>query len=144
MQINQLSKLIDHAILLENDQKLVYIILYNSVNKQLFQKCSVYIVNVYYVKHQLRVFRLEILCSKHFLTTLINILNTKQMISTPLMMENPVRRPIVPPIVESFVSKFAFSSFIILSKLGVAKLIWTKWSFCFFLKSEDVLKLELL
>ena len=74
---NQLSKLIDHAILLENDQKLVYIILYNSVNKQLFQKCSVYIVNVYYVKHQLRVFRLEILCSKHFLTTLINILNTK-------------------------------------------------------------------
>jgi len=37
------------------------------------------------------------------------------------MMENPVNKPIVPPIVENFVSKFAFSSLVILLNIAVPK-----------------------
>ena len=37
-----------------------------------------------------------------------------------------MRRPIVPPIVESFVSKFDFSSLVIRSKVWVSKKILTK------------------
>ena len=44
----------------------------------------------------------------------------KYTISTPLMIENPENRPKVPPITDNFVSKFAFSSFVILSNVGVA------------------------
>ena len=55
-----------------------------------------------------------------------------------LMMENPVRSPMVPPMVESLVSKFAFSSFVILAKVGDTKLIFTRWSFVFFLEPEDL------
>ena len=71
-------------------------------------------------------------CSQHLLANLMIILHAKYMISIPLMMENPVRRPMVPPIVDSLVSKFAFSSFTILSKVGVVKLILTGESFEFF------------
>ena len=51
----------------------------------------------------------------------MQILTAKYTISTPLMMENPVSSPMVPPTVDNFVSKFAFSSFVIRSKVGVAK-----------------------
>ena len=45
----------------------------------------------------------------------------KYMISTPLIRENPVRRPMVPPIAESLSTNFAALSFVILSNFGVSK-----------------------
>ena len=45
----------------------------------------------------------------------------KYRISTPLMMENPVRRPIVPPIADNMSSNFAALSLVILSNVGVSK-----------------------
>ena len=62
----------------------------------------------------------------------------------PLMMENPVKSPIVPPIADSLVSKFAFSSLVIRSKVGVENLISTQWRFVRLLdsrKSELYLKI---
>ena len=49
----------------------------------------------------------------------------KYKISTPLMMENPVRSPIVPPIAESMSANFAARSIVILSNVGVSKKILT-------------------
>ena len=43
------------------------------------------------------------------------------MISTPLMIENPVKSPIVPPIVDSMSENFADLSFVTLSNVGVSK-----------------------
>ena len=37
------------------------------------------------------------------------------------MIENPVKRPIVPPIAENFSNGFAALSLLILSKVGVSK-----------------------
>ena len=45
----------------------------------------------------------------------------KYRISTPLMMENPVRSPMVPPTAESMSTNFAALSFSILSNVGVSK-----------------------
>ena len=45
----------------------------------------------------------------------------KYKISTRLIIENPLRSPIVPPIDDNLVPKLAFSSFVILSYVGVAK-----------------------
>ena len=45
------------------------------------------------------------------------ILSPKYTISTPLMMENPVKSPIVPPIAENMSTNFAALSFVILSKV---------------------------
>ena len=47
------------------------------------------------------------------------------------MMENPVRRPIVPPIAESMSTNFAALSLVILSYVGVSKKILTNFSFGF-------------
>ena len=41
------------------------------------------------------------------------------------MIENPVRRPIVPPIADSMSENFAELSFVILSNVGVLKYILT-------------------
>ena len=53
------------------------------------------------------------------------IFPTKYSISTPLMMENPVRRPMVPPIADNMSTNFAALSFSILSNVGVSKNILT-------------------
>ena len=45
---------------------------------------------------------------------------TKYRISTPLIMENPVRSPMVPPIAD-ISTNFAALSFVILSNVGVSK-----------------------
>ena len=52
-------------------------------------------------------------------------LKLKYNISTPLMMENPVRRPIVPPIADNMFSNLTVLSFMILSNVGVSKNILT-------------------
>ena len=52
------------------------------------------------------------------------------------MMENPVRRPIVPPIAESMSTNFAALSLVILSYVGVSKKILTNFSFGFHSYSE--------
>ena len=49
----------------------------------------------------------------------------KKMISTPLMIENPVRSPMVPPIADSMSTNLADLSFVILSNVGVSKNIRT-------------------
>ena len=50
------------------------------------------------------------------------------MISTALMMENPVKSPIVPPIADNMSTGFAALSFVILSNVGVSKNILTNLS----------------
>ena len=45
----------------------------------------------------------------------------KYIISTPLMMENPVRSPMVPPIAESMSTNLADLSLMMRSKVGVSK-----------------------
>ena len=52
------------------------------------------------------------------------------------MMENPVSRPIVPPIAESMSTNFAALSLVILSYVGVSKKILTNFSFGFHSYSE--------
>ena len=49
------------------------------------------------------------------------ILVAKYIISTALMIENPVRSPIVPPIADSISINLADLSLMILSKAGVSK-----------------------
>ena len=66
------------------------------------------------------------------------ILKRKKIISNPLMMENPAKSPMVPPMVDSFDSRFAFSSFVTLSKVGVSKLILTHFRFTFVLYAENI------
>ena len=48
-------------------------------------------------------------------------LKIKYKISTPLMIENPVSSPIVPPMAESLSTNFADVSLVILSNVGVSK-----------------------
>ena len=50
-----------------------------------------------------------------------DIFITKYTISTALMMENPVRSPIVPPIADNMSTGFAALSLVILSNVGVSK-----------------------
>ena len=45
----------------------------------------------------------------------------KYKISTPLMMENPVRSPMVPPIADNMSTNFAALSLVIMSNVGVSK-----------------------
>ena len=49
------------------------------------------------------------------------IFTTKKIISIPLMIENPVRSPIVPPIVDKISTNLAAWSLVILSNVGVSK-----------------------
>ena len=49
----------------------------------------------------------------------------KYRISTPLMIENPVSNPIVPPMAESMSTNLADLSFVILMNVGVSKYILT-------------------
>ena len=51
----------------------------------------------------------------------VHHLKIKKIISMPLMMENPVRRPMVPPMRLSWASVLIFLSFSILSKVAVSK-----------------------
>ena len=53
----------------------------------------------------------------------------KYKISTPPMMENPVRSPMVPPIADNMSTNFAALSLVILSKDGVSKKILTYFKF---------------
>ena len=53
------------------------------------------------------------------------ILNVKYIISIALINENPVRRPIVPPMADSLSTNFAALSLVTLSKVGVSKYILT-------------------
>ena len=59
------------------------------------------------------------------------IFAAKQRISTPLMMENPVSSPMVPPIAETQSTNFADLSLVILSNVGVSKYILTNLSLFF-------------
>ena len=52
----------------------------------------------------------------------------KQIISTPLMIENPVRRPNVPPMRLNWASNLIFLSLSISSKEAVSKKIRTKFN----------------
>ena len=49
------------------------------------------------------------------------IFPTKYSISTPLMIENPVRSPMVPPIADNISTNLAALSLVILSNVGVSK-----------------------
>ena len=59
------------------------------------------------------------------------ILNEKYRISTPLIIENPVRSPMVPPIADNMSTNFAALSLVILSNVGVSKYILTNLSLFF-------------
>ena len=48
-------------------------------------------------------------------------LKIKKMISTPLMIENPLKSPMVPPMRLSWASVLIFSSLSMLSKVAVSK-----------------------
>ena len=54
-------------------------------------------------------------------------LRRKKTISTPLMMENPVRSPMVPPMRLSWASVLIFLSLSMSSKVAVSKKICTSW-----------------
>ena len=58
-------------------------------------------------------------------------LMTKKTISTALMMEKPVRSPMVPPIADNMSTNFAALSLVILSNVGVSKYILTNLSLFF-------------
>ena len=81
---------------------------------------------------------------KQYLNT---IFKAKYPISTPLLIENPVSSPIVPPIAERISTNLADLSLIILSKTGESKFILiylkgalrsysTKLYFCLHCKSQ--------
>ena len=53
------------------------------------------------------------------------IFPAKYKISTPLMIEKPVRSPMVPPTADSMSVNLAALSLVILSKVGVSKKILT-------------------
>ena len=55
------------------------------------------------------------------LKDLSTIIITKYPISTALIMENPVRSPMVPPIADNMSINFAALSLVILSNVGVSK-----------------------
>ena len=63
--------------------------------------------------------------------TFMIIFEAKQIISTALMIENPVRRPMVPPIADSISTNFAALSLVILSNVGVSKQILTNLNLFF-------------
>ena len=56
-----------------------------------------------------------------FLIFIRIILAPKYKISTPLMIEKPVRSPIVPPIADNMSTNFAALSFVILSNVVASK-----------------------
>ena len=59
--------------------------------------------------------------TKILLNRMKKIFPVKYRISTALMMENPVRSPMVPPIADSMSTNFAALSLVILSNVGVSK-----------------------
>ena len=61
------------------------------------------------------------------------ILTIKYPISTPLMMENPVKSPMVPPIADSFSCHFAALSLVMMSNVGVSNSTLIYLKFLFFL-----------
>ena len=62
----------------------------------------------------------------HFIFRTFKIIfPAKYRISTALIMENPVRSPMVPPMADNMSTNFAALSFLILSNVGVAKWILT-------------------
>ena len=61
------------------------------------------------------------------------ILDAKYKISTPLMIENPVRSPMVPPIADNMSTNFADLSLVMISNVGVSKYILTNLSLFFHL-----------
>ena len=63
---------------------------------------------------------------------------TKYITSTPLMMEKPVRSPIVPPKADNMSTNLADLSWVTLSKVGVSNLILTYLRFCLYKKSEKI------
>ena len=68
---------------------------------------------------------------------LLNIIfEAKYKISTPLMMENPVSSPMVPPIADNMSTNLAALSLVILSNVGVANKIFTNLRLFFHPYSE--------
>ena len=65
------------------------------------------------------------------------ILAAKYTISTPLMIENPVRSPIVPPIADNWSTNLAALSLVILSKVGVLNLILIYLRFGLYSKARE-------
>ena len=77
------------------------------------------------IKHQIHIDILNntnkiIYCTVFFILCK-TIFVAKKIISTPLMMENPVRSPMVPPIADNMSTNFAALSLVILSNVGVSK-----------------------
>ena len=66
-------------------------------------------------------FAIKIIYFLFFSTEFQIIFATKYRISTPLIMENPVRSPMVPPIADNMSTNFAALSLVILSNVGVSK-----------------------
>ena len=60
------------------------------------------------------------------------IFTMKYIISTALMIENPVRSPIVPPMAESMSTGLADLSIVTLSNTGVSNFIWINLRFSLF------------
>ena len=71
-----------------------------------------------------------------FFLELSTILVIKYRISTALIIENPVRSPIVPPIADIMSTNFAALSLVILSSVGVSKKILTNLNLFFHSNSE--------
>ena len=65
--------------------------------------------------------KIHVSMPSHFCVRLKIIFPAKKRISTALMMENPVRSPMVPPIADNMSTNFAALSFVILSNVGVSK-----------------------
>ena len=72
-------------------------------------------------KNDVKRFGLDGLHYNYFFSLFKIIFPAKYKISTPLMMENPVSSPIVPPIVDNISSNFAALSLVILSNVEVSK-----------------------
>ena len=69
----------------------------------------------------IKIFVLVFAFNPAFPTKFNENLTTKYKISTPLIIENPVRRPIVPPIADNTSINLAALSLVILSNVGVSK-----------------------
>ena len=101
------------VIVIEQDADLISILFYGVYSRRL----SNYIT--YWYKNTIK--------SSYFPRVIfITIFSAKYRISTRLIIEKPVRRPIVPPTAARMLTNLAASSLVILSNVGVSKKILTK------------------
>ena len=70
-------------------------------------------------------------------------MSAKYIISTALIIEKPVKRPIVPPIADNISTNFAALSFVILSYVEVSNEIFTNLRFFLCISKPDRQKLSI-